>query len=243
MKALVVAALALVGCAQAQSPAAIPDASDDERLPPTAMREAGAEGTSQRYLALGDSFTIGTGTTPDRSMPARLTSRWQAAGCAVVLKNLGVNGYTADDLIADELPQVKAFAPTRVTLAIGANDIVQGHTPDEYRARVRSILAAIVSDGVTPPRIFALPQPEWSRSPAAHGIGFEADLTAQIVLFNGILRDEALGAGARWVDLTARMHQQADAKMLASDVLHPNADAYDEWAADLAALGTPCDDS
>ncbi len=239
MKALVFAVLALVGCAQAQSPAVIPDGG----VAATPTRDAGAEGASQRYLALGDSFTIGTGTTPDRSMPARLTSRWQAAGCAVVLKNLGVNGYTTDDLIADELPRVKAFAPTRVTLAIGANDIVQGSTPDEYRARVKSILAALVNDGVTPSRIFVLPQPEWSRSPAAHGIGSEADLTAQITLYNQILRDEATAGGARWVDLTARMHQQADAKMLASDVLHPNADAYDEWASDLAALGTPCDDS
>jgi hypothetical protein len=90
-------------------------------------------------------------------MPARLASRWQGAGCPVVLQNLGVNGFTTDDLISWELPQVRPFAPTRVTLAIGANDIVQGRAPEEYRARVKLILADLVGTGVTPARVFVLP--------------------------------------------------------------------------------------
>jgi acyl-CoA thioesterase I len=234
MKPLVLAALALLmGCAAAQSPATLADAG------PPALGDAGPP--AQRYLALGDSFTIGTGTTPDHSMPGRLASRWQAAGCPTILQNLGVNGYATDDLIALELPRVRAFAPTFVTLAIGANDIVRGRAPAEYRANVRAILAEVIADGVPPARIFVLPQPEWSASPAAHGYGSEADQAAEIALFNHILSDEAAAVGARWVDLTARMHAQAVAQMLAPDLLHPNADAYDAWAADLAALGTPCD--
>ena len=56
--------------------------------------------TSIRYLALGDSFTIGTGTTPDKAFPAILAGKWRAAGRAVELLNPAVNGYTTDDLIA-----------------------------------------------------------------------------------------------------------------------------------------------
>jgi lysophospholipase L1-like esterase len=238
MKALVLAALAFVGCASPQSPAALLDGG----APAQAIGDGRGsdDAPRQRYLALGDSFTIGTGTTPDRSMPALLASRWRAAGCSVVLKNLGVNGYTTDDLITEELPEVRRFAPTRVTVAVGANDIVRGRAPEEYRTRVKTILAALVADGVAPAHIFVLPQPEWSSSPAAQGFGYAADLLAQITLFNQILRDEATASGARWVDLTARMHQQAAAGMLAPDGLHPNVDAYDEWAADVATLGTPC---
>ncbi len=203
--------------------------------------DAGGGAPAQRYVALGDSFTIGTGSPPYRSMPARLAEKWQAAGCPVVLENLGVNGYTTGDLIAKELPRVRPFAPTVATLAIGANDIVQGETPEAYRARVKEILAALVAGGLAPARILVLPQPEWSASPAAHGLGSETAQAAQIALFDRILREEAVAVGARWVDLTARMHQQAAAQMLADDLLHPNADAYAEWAADIAALGTPCD--
>ena len=57
----------------------------------------------RRYLALGDSFTIGTGTTPDRSFPAVLVSRWCDRGEEWELRNPAVNGYTTDDLILDEL--------------------------------------------------------------------------------------------------------------------------------------------
>ena len=77
-----------------------------------------------RYLALGDSFTIGTGTTPDRSFPAMLVTRWSATGLESDLRNPAVNGYTTDDHIRVELPLVQAYAPDLVTVLIGANDIV-----------------------------------------------------------------------------------------------------------------------
>ena len=78
----------------------------------------------RRYLALGDSFTIGTGTTPDRSFPAVLVSRWWDRGEEWELRNPAVNGYTTDDLIRDELYIVEAFKPDLITVLIGANDIV-----------------------------------------------------------------------------------------------------------------------
>jgi len=43
-----------------------------------------------RYLALGDSFTIGTGTTPDRSFPAVLVRLRAADGRDCDLRNSAV---------------------------------------------------------------------------------------------------------------------------------------------------------
>src|SRR5439155_22432520 len=43
----------------------------------------------------------------------------------------------SSDLIARELPRVGPFAPTLVTLAVGANDLVRGGTAERYRAQVR----------------------------------------------------------------------------------------------------------
>lgn len=100
----------------------------------------------ERFLALGDSFTIGTGTTPDRSFPAVLARLWTASGRSVVLSNPAVNGYTTDDLIDAELPLVVSFRPTLVTLLIGANDIVQGSSDDRYRRQLRSIHERVRAD-------------------------------------------------------------------------------------------------
>jgi len=186
-----------------------------------------------RYLALGDSFTAGTGNPPSAAFPSRLASLWRAHGRIVTLKNVAVNGYTTEDVLEQEIPQVAPFRPTLVTLAVGANDRVHGWSADVYRSNVRVLFRAIIDAGVTPNRIVALPQPDWSLSPAATSFGDPAQIGADIVAFNGILRDEARAAGARYVDLYPLMHQEAETKMLASDGLHPSASSHEQWAAAL----------
>lgn len=49
-----------------------------------------------RYLALGDSFTAGTGNQPADAFPSRLAELWRAQGRRVTLKNVAVNGYTTE---------------------------------------------------------------------------------------------------------------------------------------------------
>jgi acyl-CoA thioesterase-1 len=210
-----------------------------EPLPAQPSASIAPAAPSVRYLALGDSFTAGTGSRPADAFPVRLASRLRARGVAVSLENLGVNGYTTDDLIARELPRLAPFAPTLVTLAIGANDIVHGSTLERYRAQVRSILAAVLAAGVPPARVFVLPQPDWSLSPVAAEIGDPRSFAARIEAFNEALRAETARAGARWVDLFPGMRRQAQAGLIAGDGLHPAARAYDEWAEDLLGQVAP----
>jgi acyl-CoA thioesterase-1 len=199
-----------------------------------------AEGRDDvRYLALGDSFTAGTGNLPAEAFPSRLTERWRANNKRVTLENLAVNGYTTEDVARREVPAVSAFHPTLVTLAIGANDRVSGWSADVYRAHLRSILRSIVDAGVAPQHIVTLPQPEWSVSPGAASFGDPQKLGADIVAFNAVLREETASIGARYVDLFPLMHRQAEAKMLANDGLHPSARAHDEWAAALFEAVSP----
>jgi len=196
--------------------------------------------TSIRYLALGDSFTIGTGTSPEKAFPAVLAARWRTEGQTVELLNPAVNGYTTDDLIARELPHVPVFKPTFVTLLIGANDIVRGGSDDKrYRGQLRRIYQQLRDDGVPGSAVVALPQPEWSRSPAASPYGTTEALLTRIAHFNAIVEEEAENAGARFIDLYPLMHRQAAAEMLATDGLHPNAEAHEEWAKTLADRLTP----
>jgi lysophospholipase L1-like esterase len=186
-----------------------------------------------RYLALGDSFTAGTGNPPSAAFPSRLAALWRANGRKVTLENVAVNGYTTQDVWEREIPYVAPFHPTLVTLAVGANDRVHGSSADAYRSHVRALLRAIVDAGVASDRIVALPQPDWSLSPAALSFGDPAQTGADIVAFNAVMRDEAKVAGARYIDLYPLMHREAEARMLASDGLHPSARAHEEWAAAL----------
>lgn len=222
-RALVVLVL-LAGCAET-------------RPPPSGTRAAApvdAASNAVRYMALGDSFTIGTGSPAPRAFPTRLADRWRRRGCSLEVKNVAVNGYTTDDVVAEELPALSTFRPTFVTLAIGANDIVQGRSLDAYRANVRRIL--VDAAFATGARISVIPQPDWSRSPSAASFGAPQALADAIARFNAALAEEARAKGASWVDLAPLMRERAASGMVAADGLHPSADAYDAWAAELARL-------
>ena len=182
-----------------------------------------------RYLALGDSFTIGTGTTPDRSFPAVLVSLWWDDGQECDLRNPAVNGYTTDDLVREELPLVEAFAPDLITLLIGANDIVAGVSEQRYRAQLRRIHDRMRADAPGAAR-YALPQPDWTLCPAAASFGDLARLARTIERFNQIAREEAERAEATYIDLFPLMREQLRSGMVAADGLHPSAEAYAGWA-------------
>ena len=186
-----------------------------------------------RYLALGDSFTIGTGSSPSEAFPARFAALAQMRGVRVVLKNVAANGYSTQELLEEELPEVKRFGPTHVTIAIGANDLVRGRSPEDYRRNLKRIFAALAKDGVNPARVWALPQPDWSKSPAAAGFGDPEQLHAQIVLYNLILSEETKAFGGAYLDFFSLMEKQATQKLVAPDGLHPNAAAQAAWAARL----------
>ena len=185
---------------------------------------------AHRYLALGDSFTIGTGVGPQRSFPAVLVGLWRARGIDVELTNPAVNGYTTDDLIEHELPLAGKVRPTLVTVLVGANDLVRGSDGTRYAAQLRRILDGLASAGVPAAAINGLPQPDWSHAPAAARFGEPDDVRARIAAFNATMRDEVERAGGRYLDLFPEMRRQAEAGMLAPDGLHPSAEALAEWA-------------
>jgi lysophospholipase L1-like esterase len=192
-----------------------------------------------RYLALGDSFTIGTGIASDRAFPAVLVRGWIAAGIACDLVNPAVNGFTTDDLIRVEMPLASRVRPTLVTLLIGANDLVRGSADERYRAQLRRIHDGLRAAGVDPAAVHALPQPDWSLSPAGAAFGDPAAIARRIERFNAIARDEAERAGSAYIDLFDLMRDQAQRAMLAPDGLHPSAAAHAEWAERLDPLLRP----
>jgi acyl-CoA thioesterase-1 len=193
-------------------------------------------GATVRYLALGDSFTIGTGIPLERSFPRVLGAWWRKRGLEVALLQPAVNGYATDDLIAHELPVAREFRPDLVTLLIGANDLVRGSSQERYRAQIRRIHDHLRAAGIAASAVVALPQPDWSLSPAARAYGEPADLRARIEAFNSIAREDAERAGSRYVDLFPLMREQAERGMLADDRLHPSAEAHAEWADALDPL-------
>ena len=185
-----------------------------------------------RYLALGDSYTIGTGASRESSnFPSYLARRLrEEAGAPVQVHNPAVDGFTTRDLIDRELVQVAA-PPDLCTVLIGANDVVQRVAPDGYRRNLGLIYDFVRSFELAVGRVAALSIPDFSRAPTASTFGAPAALSARIDAFNAIARQEAQGRGFLWIDLTEVSRSGADRPgWWAADRLHPSDAQYLKWA-------------
>lgn len=175
-----------------------------------------------KYLALGDSYTIGTGASDDtHAWPSIIAARLGAD-----LTNPAVNGYTTEDLIRVELPLVPIVDPDLVTVLSGVNDLVQGRTIDEYRHSLATIYDAIEARPVV-----AVSIPTWSYVPAAAGFGGADQVARKTGEFNDVARGEATARGFAWVDLgPVSTSAIGSPGWIASDDLHPGDAQYAAWA-------------
>ena len=178
-----------------------------------------------RYLALGDSYTIGTGASDEsHSWPSIIASRLGAE-----LTNPAVNGYTTLDLIEHELPLVRRLQPDFMTVLIGVNDLVQGRTADEYRRSLARIYDEVAS--LPEARVAAVSIPMWSYVPAAAEFGGRDYAEKLTRTFNGVAQEEVRARNFMWVDISDASASGVGTKnWIASDQLHPGDAQYAAWA-------------
>ena len=191
------------------------------------MREA------TRYLALGDSYTIGTGASnPSRNFPSLLAARLTSeTGRRVELSNPAVNGFTTLDLIDKELHYVKELKPDLVTILIGVNDLVSNRSADEYRSCLMTIYDEVATLELPLGQVVALSIPNWSVVPAALEYGQPALIRATTNAFNAVAREESGSRGFLWLDITnVSTAGHGSPGWIASDNLHPGDAQYAAWA-------------
>jgi lysophospholipase L1-like esterase len=190
-------------------------------------RKAFAE--PKRFLALGDSYTIGEGVDSVATWPAQLASAMRAAkinlGDPLIVAR---TGWTTDEL-ASGLSIAPIEPPYElVTLLIGVNNQYRGRSTEKYRAEFVSLLAqAVEFAGGRATRVVVVSIPDWGVTPFAEGKD-RATIGAEIDAFNAINREAAKKAGARYADITAISREKHD-RWTVADGLHPSAAQYARW--------------
>lgn len=185
---------------------------------------------SLRYLALGDSYTIGEGVASEGRWPEGLAARLRAEGLNIAPPQIiAVTGWTTDELSAG----IDAAGPQGpfdlVTLLIGVNDQYRERPEAGYRAEVGALLdRAVAFAGGDAGRVVAVSFPDWGVTPfgAADRRG-PARIAEQVDAFNAIAQSEAQARDVAWVDITDISRQQGDRVVV--DGLHPDATAYAAW--------------
>ncbi len=197
-------------------------------------------GSPLRYVALGDSYTIGTATRGEAERwPNQLAERLAAGGGTVDVRleaNLGVNGFTSRDLIEVELPQLDRLAPDFVSVLIGVNDVVQGVPEATYARNVGTILDELVAR-VGPEWIVVVTTPDYTVTPRGGDYGDPAAQAAAIRRVNEIIAAAAAARGIAVVDIhDISLRAAADRSLVADDGLHPSGAQYEIWVDRIAPV-------
>jgi acyl-CoA thioesterase-1 len=140
-KALVVAALALVGCDRVASPTPQPTATASARPP---------AGPEKLIVAFGDSLYAGYALKPGEAWPAKLEKALWARGVNARVVNAGVSGDTTAAarqrlaFVLDAQPR----KPDLVAVGLGGNDMLRGLDPDAARSNLDAILTTLDDRGI-----------------------------------------------------------------------------------------------
>ncbi len=198
---------------------------------------ASVEQAGLRYVALGDSYTIGTSVGVAERFPDQLVGALGAKLPTLTLvDNLGVNGYTSADLIRSELPELDRLDPGFVTLLIGVNDVVRGVPLKRYEANVVTILDELLSR-LPADRIVTIAVPDYTATPAGADYGDPRQQHDAIVAVNAIMARLAHERGIAYVDIfDVSLRAAEDRSLVASDGLHSSGAQYALWVERIAPI-------
>jgi lysophospholipase L1-like esterase len=183
-----------------------------------------------RYVALGDSFTIGTSVGEAERWPNQLVGALGMTAPTLTLAgNPAVNGYTTRDVIRDELPQLDRLRPEFATLLIGVNDLIQGVSEDEYRSNLGRIFDDLIGRAGSH-HIVAVTTPDYTVTPAGADYGDPEVQSAALRRYNALLTEAALDRGIAVVDIDdVSLRAASDRGLVAGDGLHPSGAQYALW--------------
>ena len=194
-----------------------------------------------RYLALGDSYTIGESVSAQERWPVQLAALLRQQGIDLGEPQIiARTGWTTDEL-SDGIDRAGPKGPfALVSLLIGVNNQYRRRPLSEYREQFVALLErAIDLAGGKAERVLVLSIPDWGVTPFADGQNRAAIGTA-IDDFNRVNATETKRLGAHYVDVTAESRQAAsDPALIARDGLHPSGKMYSDWA--QLALPTACE--
>jgi lysophospholipase L1-like esterase len=187
----------------------------------------------KRYLALGDSYTIGESVAEGARFPVQLSAALREQGQDFAEPEIiARTGWTTNEL-QDAIDLAKPRAPfDLVTLLIGVNNQYRGGDLRRYRSEFSKLLMhAIALAGREKSQVLVVSIPDWGVTPFARGDKRGSKrIGKQVDAFNAEAHDVCRKNGVRFIDITPTSRDRGgDTDMLAGDGLHPSAAMYARW--------------
>ena len=196
------------------------------------------------YVALGDSFTAGTGCKPGEAWADRLAAALAGDGAGLTYSNLAVDGATSADVLM-QLDRAVELRPDLTTVICGANDVLLTVRPDleGFGERLGQIFDLLRGAAADPLIVTATYPGAWHFLGA--GPRTAARIEAGIAEVNAVISDCAASRGIFCIDV-AEHPRLRERENFAADGLHPSALGHGVAAREISAvlrddLGIECE--
>jgi lysophospholipase L1-like esterase len=188
-----------------------------------------------RYLALGDSYTIGTAIDQENSYPNQLADTLISKGIEIETPQIiATNGWTTTDLkegIQEAQPDSNF---DMVSLLIGVNNQYQGKDIGLYRTEFRELLEKAISfAGGNADHVFVISIPNYGVTPFASSRNPEK-IRTELQNYDRIAKEISSEYDIPFINITPISELAADdLSLLATDELHPSAKMYSMWIGEM----------
>ena len=183
-----------------------------------------------KYLALGDSYTIGQSVPVQERFPVQLGKKLEINGFDIdTIDIIAMTGWTTDELIQginnrNDFDSVYQL----VSLLIGVNNQYRGYPITTYDQEFTELLnKAIAFAGGKRERVFVVSIPDYAYTPFGNG---NSAISNGIDQYNAVNNTISNNFGVAYFDITPISRDGlADLSLVAPDGLHPSGYQYSLW--------------
>lgn len=181
------------------------------------------------YIPIGDSYTIGLGVAEYERWPNMLVENLNKQNIPLyLLANPAISGFTVDDAINYELPEVEKHKPDIVSVLIGANDNFRQVPVDQFAQSYRLLLDRLQKIVPNARHIILITLPDHTKSPA--GQTFDDTTGSKLIEeYNDIIKSEGQARGMSVADIFPISQTMTTSADFINDGLHPSRDGYAKW--------------
>lgn len=183
-----------------------------------------------KFLALGDSYTIGESVLQTERWPVQLIHALRAQNVECFdPKLIATTGWRTDQLKSAIKAANLTSDYTLVSLLIGVNNQYQGKSAESYTPEFEELLKmAIALAGNDKSRVFVVSIPDYGYTP--FGKSNQPAISKEIDAFNEVNRSISNGYGIQYFNITGISRKGLeDPDLVASDGLHPSGKMYSQW--------------
>jgi lysophospholipase L1-like esterase len=192
-----------------------------------------------KYLALGDSYTIGEGVDEMDRYPVQLVEKLNTAGkySFEAPEIIAKTGWTVDELeIGINATKTDTEGYDLVTLLIGVNNQYRGKSVESFEEDFEAMLQrAIAFARGKNDHVIVISIPDWGVTPFAQDRGADRRKVAgEIDAYNAAKAAICSKYSVEFVEITEDYRQVgARPEMVVEDQLHPSGLVYARWSEEI----------